>query len=344
MGFPDLHSINRVSLQINESCDSRCKLCDYWTLKNPKTLSKKTFDEVVVPHLRSLGTLQNICITGGEPTLHADLSHFARTAASLSDTVTLITSTSNLDSVFNSISPHLTNIMISLDGYEALSYKQTRGVDLFSHATSWIRRIKDTTNIQIAVSSVIQTGNFNLLEQIVDVALASGAHNVFLRVPSMTPEAFGRQAGPSPRTNNSASLTNEQIDSVRSQLTTLASRFTREQLPNMLDYSKFVKNLRGEKPGHGTTCDVPFTSMVIDPDGNYMPCFYMPFSVSIAKQKLFTQMQASIKTQLLSSSTFRDTHCDGCQQYVDRRWRSAELETEFDRQALVAASHEIHGG
>ncbi|GAA1185245.1 MoaA/NifB/PqqE/SkfB family radical SAM enzyme [Kitasatospora gansuensis] len=336
--LPELRRVNRISLQVNEVCDSRCRLCDYWRLENPKSMSAEVFQALVLPTLRGLSPLENICVTGGEPTLHPDLPAMLTALAEVSRTLTLITSTSGLDAVYEGIRPLISTYMVSMDGADRATYRRTRGVDLFDGAFGWVRRLRAETAATIAVSFVIQQENFDQLEAVAERSFAEGAHCVFLRVPSLTDDGFGRDGVVPLRTERAGVLTDGQIAVVTRQLAAIAGKYTREQIPNVLDYGRFVRNLRGEQPAVGLTCDVPFTSMVIDPQGHYLPCFYLPFRADLRDPQAATGLQREIQLSVLEDPGFRARHCDGCQQYVDRKWESRELNAEFHRQTLSAAA------
>lgn len=330
--------INRISLQINETCDSRCRLCDYWRLQNPREMSEEVLEGLVYPLLRDLSPLGNICVTGGEPTLHSALVRIMRDVSPLTQTLTLITTTSQLEKVYAGIRDSVSSYMISVDGADRGTYRQTRGVDLFDSAMAWISRLRAETAAAIAVSCVVQKGNFDQLEQIAEMAFSQGAHHVFFRVPSLTDDAFGRPDGVPQRTTRAATLTSEEVDVVQRQFVNIARGYTREQIPNVLDYGRYVNNLRGGPPPTGLSCDVPFTSMVIDPDGCYLPCFYMPFKVSLRDAEKVTELSSGIQRGILHDAAFRARHCDGCQQYVDRKRPVGELNEMYLRGTLSAAA------
>ncbi|MGW4647144.1 radical SAM protein [Kitasatospora sp. NPDC004289] len=335
--LPDLRRVNRISLQVNEVCDSRCRLCDYWRLAAPKSMPAEVFHELVLPTLHGLSPLENICITGGEPTLHPELPGMVEELAPLSRTLTLITSTSGLAPVYQRLAPLITMYMVSVDGADAATYRKTRGIDLFDSAFAWIRRLREETAATVSVSFVIQRENHDQLEALAEASFAAGAHLVFLRVPSLTDEAFGRGGALPLRTARAGGLTDAQIEVVTRQLAAVAATYTREQIPNVLDYGRFVRNLRGEHPAAGLTCDVPFTSMVIDPQGHYLPCFYLPFRADLRDRVAAEALRAEVQDSVRTDAGFRARHCDGCQQYVERKWESRELDAEFHRQALLAA-------
>jgi hypothetical protein len=78
--------------------------------------------------------------------------------------------------------------------------------------------------------------------------------------------------------------------------------------------------------------------MVIDPDGCYLPCFYMPFKVSLRDAVKTAELSSRIQRGILHEADFRAQHCDGCQQYVDRKWDSAELNEMYLQGTLTAAA------
>lgn len=196
----------------------------------------------------------------------------------------------------------------------------------------WLSRIRQETQAEIGVSCVIQRANHDRLVTLVQTCLSAGAHHVFLRVPSLTDGAFGRDGTVALRTLASATLIEDQIALVADQLTELAARYSAEQLPNAAEYDSLVSVLRGGKPGQGTVCDVPFTSFVITPDGTYSPCFYLPFSAPANDPHAVAELVGDVRGRMLHDETFRAQHCDGCHQFTSRRIDTADMLAATRRQ------------
>lgn len=317
----------QVTLQVNEACDSRCRMCDFWQKESPLSMSWETIQRVVLPVLQDLAPLENVCLTGGEPTLHPDIADIARVVRPLTESLTIITSTSGLAGCFEQLADTVTGVMISIDGADAATYRRTRGVDLFDQALAWMRRIADAGTHQVSASCVIQRDNHDQLARLVELCLANGAQEVFLRVPSLTEDAFGRDSAVPRRTDVAAHLDEEEVERVSAQLVEIASSYPREQIPNVLQYARFVRSLAGREPRPGLTCDVPFTSMVIDPSGHYLPCFYLPFRSDLRDLSATAELQSSVCREVRDDADFRRRHCDGCHQYVDRKWAADDALT-----------------
>jgi len=323
---------SRVFVQVNERCDSRCRLCDYWLIDNPAELDMGDLRDTVVPLLEPLSPLLNISITGGEPTLHPDLVQICSTLRPLAHSLTLVTSTTGLPEVFADLRSLVSAYLISIDGVDRRTYVTSRGIDHAAAAVEWLSRIRQETEAEIGVSCVIQRANHDRLVTLVEICLSAGAHHVFLRVPSLTDDAFGRQGTVALRTLASARLTEEQVALVAEQLTELAARYTAEQLPNAVEYDSLISVLRGGKPGEGTVCDVPFTSFVVTPNGTYSPCFYLPFSAPASDPGAVAELVDDIRGRMLHDKTFRARHCDGCHQFTGRRMDATDILAAMRRQ------------
>jgi MoaA/NifB/PqqE/SkfB family radical SAM enzyme len=308
----------RLYLEITQNCDSRCRLCDYWKVNEPRLLTIDRFRNDVVPYIERCKGLENITITGGEPTLHPDLVEICGVLSHRARSVTLVTSGSCLMSHFSGLKSNVSSYLLSVDGVDAHTYSSSRGVDLHEYALFWIRTIRRASDARVATKCVVQKANVDRIYAIAATCLRAGAHFMFIDGVSYAETAFGRRKGVPASTRNAAELTEDEVVEVGRQLAALERDFP-DRLPTRKFFPQLLDLLRRRPAWEGASCDVPWTSFVLTSDGFVRPCFYMPFKASMATTDEARAVIRSVQDSMLFDPKFRGLHCDRCPSFISRR-------------------------
>jgi MoaA/NifB/PqqE/SkfB family radical SAM enzyme len=312
---------NRLFLLVTEACDSRCALCDYWLIKKPVFIDPMAVETRVVPFLQEQ-RVGVVCISGGEPTLHAELPRIVAAVRRVGTTATLITSTTKLEDHFFDLRTLVTHYMVSLDGNDRDSYRRSRGVDAFEHVVAWISRLKSETTADIAVSCVLQAGNIDRVRPLYDLCVELGVDKLFLRVPDIKPGSFARKQVIRLKTLKQLTITSDQVESLRQDLKLLRDldreRGILGQSTAMLDRKvRFFESMVQGLPyaEEDSRCDVPLTSLVLSPDFTCHPCFYLPYAQQFDEQPAQGAAFEEVYRRMLNDVAFRRQHCNACQQF-----------------------------
>ncbi len=140
--------IKSVNQLITERCNSKCKMCSIWNLKNkPYEMTPQEFNRLYSkPEFKEV---EDLCISGGEPTLRRDL--FELTTAILKNLpklrmLFLSTNGSNPQTVrdfvkkYNQKAPEI-YICLSLEG-DKETHKKIRGVDTYDKVIKTAKLVK----------------------------------------------------------------------------------------------------------------------------------------------------------------------------------------------------------
>ncbi len=132
---------NEIVIEVNTTCNLRCRACFASKKASPTALAKKEI-KGVIDATRRLG-IPNIRLTGGEPLLRPDLPELLKYAKEKNLYVLLNTNATVLpEKMLGAISRYVDNILISLQGHDAASEERlTRGGRLFAKKTDHIRRL-----------------------------------------------------------------------------------------------------------------------------------------------------------------------------------------------------------
>lgn len=316
-------------LMVTDGCDSRCVLCDYWLIKKPRYIDAGYVETKVAPFIARSG-VEVVCITGGEPTLHPELPRVVSALRGAGATATLTTSTTNLSRHFEALQDQVNNYLVSLDGADRQTYLASRGIDHFDQTVSWVTRIRKSTEAEIAVSCVLQACNLESVKAIYELSVNAGAHRLFFRAPDLKQGSFGRSTPIRPKTIKQTRVTLKQVESLREQLAEVQQLDkkhgmlgqSRADLQRKVRYFECAaRDTRYSEPDR--LCDVPLTSLVVQPDGTCKPCFYLPHSQPFDERPAAGPAFDEVYARMLDDKSFRKEWCNACQQFDGHKVKPA---------------------
>lgn len=166
-----------VKFKVVWGCNLRCRGCNHWRDARPGTLAQANW-QAIIDELASLGC-RKIHLSGGEPTLRADLENLiAHIAAhgmrpTLTTNATLITR----DRARTLAAAGLKGVNVSLDSPDPRVHDRIRGVD-----GAWKHTIKGATYLRrrlkhghLRINAVISRLNYSSLTALPDLAADLGA-------------------------------------------------------------------------------------------------------------------------------------------------------------------------
>jgi MoaA/NifB/PqqE/SkfB family radical SAM enzyme len=323
---------NRIFLIVTEACDSRCSLCDYWLIQQPKLLDPLVIESKVVDLIRD-HQISVVCISGGEPTLHPDLGRIAMAIRATGSSVTLTTSTSNIEPHFDLLRSSICNYLISLDGPDRETYRQSRGIDLFDHVMHWVRQIRTNTSAEIAISCVLQACNLSTVRSLYNLCLDIGVKRLFFRVPDLKPNSFGRADLTRPMTLRQVSVTLDQVAKLSDDIAWIIQTDrdrkilgqTEGSLVRKVNFFKCIAQ-GSHYEEEDQRCDVPLTSFVIDANGMCKPCFYLPQIQPLTKSPANGSAFVDTYEKILNDEAFRRRWCNSCQQFDGHKHKILTIE------------------
>jgi molybdenum cofactor biosynthesis enzyme MoaA len=317
----------RLFLLLNDYCDSKCRLCNYWTNCDKHNLTPNQIISKVIPFVKE-NQIEYCCISGGEPTLHPELSTIIKLLKEVGLTTTLITSTTNLEIWFNDIKEYLDAYMISVDGASKEVYKKTRGIDFFDSVLKWPSLIKkNNANANISFSFLIQKLNLHQIREIYHLALRHKVDRIFYRVPDIKLNSFGRNGMISNSSLGNCIVSENEILKLENDIrhVLLLDKEnkilgqTEKYLLRKIDWLRKINNYPVSTVENDEFCDVPFTSVVLDHKMQLKPCFYLPLSEDLQTLQNnninFSKSVYEACNSILKSKQFRNKYCKNCQQF-----------------------------
>lgn len=322
-----------VTLYLSERCNSRCVTCDYWR-HGHADMSLARVKELL-PSLERLRT-ELVLLSGGEPLLNPEWAEIARLLRAQGLKLWLLTSGLSLAKHARCVADLFDSVTVSLDGTNRGMYQAIRGLDAFENVLDGIRAA-GAAGAHVTVRVTLQRANYSELSRFVELAHATGAHEIsFLAVDVANAHAFGRSNATPPELTRGADvppsllalrpadlpLFEAAVEAlVREHAEDFNSGFIAEspqKLRRMRDYFAAVCGLSAFPP---VRCNAPEFSAVLHADGRLSPCFFIAGPAAEGTGDLGAALNSTSMQALRKSiRAFERPECARC---VCSIWRDA---------------------
>jgi radical SAM protein with 4Fe4S-binding SPASM domain len=269
-------------VSVTDRCNSRCALCGIW--KGPGNELRPEVIEESVAGLRRLG-LRNVVITGGEPLMREDLFDVLGRLSGCGLRLILCTNGILLRRRREEVLQHFDSVVVSLDSHEPSSYEVIRGVDAFNEVVSGIASITEG-GMPVTIAHTLQKGNILHLAGFIGFAKGLGVNSVSVRPLDAYSMGFGSEYGQLPIRSGLLPSENDLVAEFPKVLAQIQGDFSADLasgfitpdivgLWRMRDY--FLAKTDDSFPE--MRCPAPFSSCVIESNGDVKPCFFSePFA------------------------------------------------------------------
>lgn len=275
-----------VILHIIKNCNSPCQLCDCWQTKS-KTLHTLEKIKPLLSWLAKKGN-KNIMVSGGEPLLHPEVESICKEIRYLEMQVLLNTNGLLLHKAAWIKTDLVSEVVISMDGFDASSYKAIRGIDAYERVWNNIQILKNQDpDLPLSLRIILNKMNLFQLPQIFEKARRFGISRVGLSPLDVTSTSFARHNMNIERENNLKSqFLPDSQDILRFRefldagFAQTLGQYYNDGLSDWSvdDYLRCLEYYAGEPEQKSSLtadpCLFPINSMVIDYDGSLKTCFY----------------------------------------------------------------------
>jgi MoaA/NifB/PqqE/SkfB family radical SAM enzyme len=270
-----------VNIVLTDSCNSKCKLCNYWKHKKKIFLDKKNV-QCLIPYINKYKT-RKIYLTGGEPLLHPNFYEIAKMLRENTRCkITLCTNGFLIPNFIDKIYPFFDAYIISFDAHTKSLYHKIRGVDWFQSIKKVPKLIKKKNpNVKIAFTCVIQKLNFKYLKKILIYADSIGCDFMGFTLPTLTKGGFGWKRIPS-KLKRTTFLNRKEIGQLKRIIEEILKiekklRIKIIQPPDGLrEYPLQLGYEIGINKPVPVECPLPFQEIVLDENGLIRPCYILP--------------------------------------------------------------------
>lgn len=146
---------------VTNQCNAKCNHCFNWKTKPVNELSLEEIQKI------NFNIFNSISITGGEPTLRADLAEIC-TQIATKNKIYLNTNglmPQKIKDIITKIGAHKVSVTVSLDGTKN-THNQIRGVDCLESAIETIKLCKKE-NVNVTILTTISRSNLTNIPQLI---------------------------------------------------------------------------------------------------------------------------------------------------------------------------------
>lgn len=271
-----------VILMPHSACNCRCVMCDIW--KGNQNLKQLTAEDVqaLTGTLKSLGT-QQVLMSGGEALLNPNFFRLCEILKKENIKISLLSTGLTLKKNAESLIKWVDDIIVSLDGDEAMHDHIRNIPGAFTKMAEGIKVIKSLMPaFRISSRTVIHRLNYNSWPQIIESAKQLGIDQVSFLPADVSSHAFNREMVWDSARQQEILLEEKDLEELRAIIDFLFvnnkndfdRRFiaeSREKIQNIwLYYAAFY----GRNDFPYKKCNAPWVSVVVEADGSVRPCFF----------------------------------------------------------------------
>jgi Fe-coproporphyrin III synthase len=311
------HVLPLVMLGVTERCNSRCVSCDFWKSDGAGDL---TLDELerLAAALPAFGT-RVVVFTGGEPLFRPDLMEVADVFRARGIRLHLLTSGLGLERFAEAVAARFVDVTVSLDGSDAQTYRRVRGVDGLAAVARGVNALRSRApHVRLGARSTIHRHNFRDLPRIIDTARELGLPHLSFLPADVAPGSFNRRGEASPRqallleAAELGELSGIVEAVIGSHAADLAAGRVTPGPAGLRNLVRYYGAQLGLNPFPPVSCNAPWMSAYIAPDGAVHPCFFHPAAGNIRRQALreiFTVAMPAVRRGL---DVAADPTCQRC--------------------------------
>lgn len=283
-----------VILMPHSACNCRCVMCDIW--KDNKNLKQLTEPDVhgLLSSLEKFGT-QQVLMSGGEALLNPNFFRFCEILRERDMRITLLSTGLTLERHAQQLVHAVNDIIVSLDGHEALHDAIRNLPGAFHKLRSGINAIRSIDPLfRITGRTVIHRLNYQAWSRIIDTAMEIGLDQVSFLPADVSSQAFNRNVRWDVPRQHEILLQKDELPALQAILDQLFVRhreafqykFIAESPTKLQKIYEHYAACYGLNDYPYKRCNAPWVSTVIEADGTVRPCFFHDAVGNIRNQSL----------------------------------------------------------
>lgn len=271
-----------VILMPHSACNCRCVMCDIWKGNhNLKQLTQHDIEELLSA-LRKFGT-QQILMSGGEALLNPNFFKFCEILKQEKIKISLLSTGLTLKKNAAQIVQWVDEVIVSLDGDEALHDTIRNIPGAFDKMAEGIDTIKTMEpDFKITCRTVIHRQNFRIWPAIIDAAKEIGLDQISFLPADVSSHAFNREVLWDENRQHEILLLQHELPELKSIIDSLhvnykddfATGYIAESPEKINKIYQYYAAFYGLNDLPYKKCNAPWVSTVIEADGTVRPCFF----------------------------------------------------------------------
>jgi len=271
-----------VILMPHSACNCRCVMCDIW--KDNKNLKQLTENDItnLISSFKKYGT-QQVLMSGGEALLNPNFFRFCEILQQHRIKVTLLSTGLSIAKNAEQIVRHVHDVIVSLDGDEALHDEIRNIPGAFNKMRTGIEKIRELDpQFRITARTVIHRLNFRAWSKIIDAALELGLNQISFLPADVSSQAFNREIRWDRLRQNEIAVPEWELNILQEIIDKLLiehkaefeSGFIAESPLKLQKIFSYYAAFYQWNEFPYKKCNAPWVSTVIEADGTVRPCFF----------------------------------------------------------------------
>jgi MoaA/NifB/PqqE/SkfB family radical SAM enzyme len=257
-------------------------MCDIW--KGNHNLKQLTEEDItdLLSALKKFGT-QQVLMSGGEALLHPNFFRLCAILKKEKIKISLLSTGLTLKKNALQIVEWVDDVIVSLDGDEALHDTIRNIPGAFNKMAAGIAAIKTIKpGFKISSRTVIHAQNFRQWPAIIDSAIETGIDQVSFLPADVSSHAFNREQLWDTGRQQEILLQQDELPELQSIIEGLLLHYEKDFAANYIAESpakikkiyEYYGAFYGLNPLPYKKCNAPWVSAVIEADGTVRPCFF----------------------------------------------------------------------
>lgn len=264
-------------LEPHNRCNCRCVMCDIWKLTDAQEISAAELE-------RHLGDIERLGVewvvfTGGEPLMHTDLFRLSALLRVRGIRTTILSTGLLLERHAAAIVAGADEVIVSLDGPEAIHDEIRRVPGAFHSLTRGVQAVHSLAPVfPISARYTVQARNAAHLRTTVQAARELGLRSISFLAADLSSSAFNRPVEWSLERQFAVTPVLAELEREMAALIAdyPADGFILEAPHKLLRIVAHFRAYFGLEPHVAPRCNAPWVSAVWESSGDVRPCFFHP--------------------------------------------------------------------
>lgn len=277
-----IYALPVLVLMPHSRCNCRCVMCDIWKANHEK---KELSVEWLERHADAFARLgvREVLLSGGEALMHSNLWRFCSVLRERNMRIVILSTGLLLEKYASDIVANLNEVIVSLDGSEAVHDRVRNVPNAFQKLSQGVRSIREIApSFRVTARSVIQRANYLDFIDTVRAARAMGLDAISFLAADVSTAAFNRMEPWSGERVSEIALSAEEAMAFEAILQEsfivfkkeYDSGFIAESPEKIMRIAKYYQAINGNGSFPEPACNAPWVSAVIESDGSVLPCFF----------------------------------------------------------------------
>ena len=263
-------------------CNCRCVMCDIWKGNNDVRQINEPDVEKLINSFIKLNT-KLVVMSGGEALMHPNFFKLCDIIKSQKISICILSTGLLLKKYAAEIISKTDEVIVSLDGSREVHDKIRNIPNAFDKLKEGVQELKNLNkNYKVTARCVVQRDNFRDLSNIVNSAHEIGLDQISFLAADVSTDAFNRPELWGEEKIGEVKISREELKIFKDEIELLIkshhidfeNKFIAESPEKIRSFYNYYAAFHGLSEFPQISCNAPWVSAVIEPDGKVRPCFF----------------------------------------------------------------------